>query len=212
MEEPPGPAARRLRGFKRLLSNAGLVLVQMGMVWSERNARWGQFAMVRTILVLTLLLMSNSTVAFADTPSVLVNPSKEQLSLQVLPPEQFFGEASMSYAVAKKIPDILVKLFCYCGCDETDNHKYLLDCFKDLHGRDCYICQQEAMAAFQLVKDKITLGNIQKQIDLKWAQQYPFATPSQALKDYRAAKLYDVMPQSKTKLPNGGGTCCHRLQ
>jgi uncharacterized protein with PCYCGC motif len=38
-------------------------------------------------------------------------------------------------------------LHCYCGCDKTDGHKNLLDCFRDTHGSTCAICCGEARDA-----------------------------------------------------------------
>src|SRR5580692_603585 len=58
---------------------------------------------------------------------------------QVLPAEQFFGEAQAGYTAAAQIPDICEKLFCYCGCDSTDKHQSLLDCFTSDHGADCSV-------------------------------------------------------------------------
>jgi hypothetical protein len=109
----------------------------------------------------------------------------------VLPPEQFFGAAAMGYSAAKQIPQTCSKLFCYCGCDITDNHRNLLDCFTNPHGADCHMCQSEALMAFRLRKGGQPLGEVQRQIDISYARQYPYVDPSPALKRYRATRLYD---------------------
>jgi hypothetical protein len=83
----------------------------------------------------------------------------------VLPPSQFFGAAAMGYAAAKAVPKVCHKLFCYCGCDITDRHKNLLDCFVTIHGADCHICQEEALMALKMNRAEKNLEAIQKSVD-----------------------------------------------
>ena len=60
-----------------------------------------------------------------------------------LDPQQFQGDTRLAYEAAQKHPDLLAQLHCYCGCQEHEGHKSLLDCFRtdhgarmrDLHGR-----------------------------------------------------------------------------
>src|SRR5579871_413239 len=56
---------------------------------------------------------------------------------KVLDPEKFFGDAQVGYQAAQQCPEIIAKLFCYCGCDISDSHTSLLDCFTTDHGADC---------------------------------------------------------------------------
>ena len=45
------------------------------------------------------------------------------------------GRASLAYAVAKKYPEVMDQVYCYCKCDRPPfNHKSLLSCFTDSHG------------------------------------------------------------------------------
>ncbi len=54
----------------------------------------------------------------------------------VLNPSLFRGMASTAYAAAKKYPEVMDQVFCYCTCDEPPvNHKSLLSCFTDNHGK-----------------------------------------------------------------------------
>ncbi len=54
---------------------------------------------------------------------------------EVLDPAMFSGQTRMAYAVAKKYPEMLNEVFCYCFCDEPPfNHKTLLSCFATKHG------------------------------------------------------------------------------
>ena len=64
-----------------------------------------------------------------------------------LDPKNFQGTVREAYEVAEKDPALLAQLHCYCGCDKTDGHKNLLDCFRDTHGSTCAICCGEARDA-----------------------------------------------------------------
>ena len=53
----------------------------------------------------------------------------------VLDPAMFTGQTRMAYAAAKKYPEILNEVYCYCYCDEEPfNHHTLLSCFTENHG------------------------------------------------------------------------------
>ena len=54
----------------------------------------------------------------------------------VLDPSLFTGMARAAYAAAKKYPDVMDQVFCYCKCDEPPfSHKSLLSCFTDNHAK-----------------------------------------------------------------------------
>jgi hypothetical protein len=53
----------------------------------------------------------------------------------ILDPSMFSGRTKAAYAAAKKYPEVLDQVFCYCTCDQPPvNHKSLLSCFTDNHG------------------------------------------------------------------------------
>jgi hypothetical protein len=59
----------------------------------------------------------------------------EKETRPVLDPAMFSGQVRMAYAAAKKYPEILNEVFCYCYCDAAPfNHKTLLSCFTGKHG------------------------------------------------------------------------------
>lgn len=118
----------------------------------------------------------------------------------VLDPDKYSGQARAGYAACKEIPQICDKLFCYCGCDLTDCHGSLLDCFTNDHGEDCHICQEEAIVALKLHKKGKTLTAIQKEVDKKFEKEYPFEVESPALQKYKANRLWDM---GKKKAPSG---------
>jgi hypothetical protein len=130
------------------------------------------------------------------------------LAKEVINPEKFSGPVATGYRAAQKSKEICVKLFCYCGCDLTDEHTSLLDCFTCMHGVDCPICQEEAIIAHHMKGQGKTLGQIQRTIDEKFSVQYPWDKPSPALERYlktiRAYRdtdsTYSVKPVVKAAL------------
>ncbi len=77
-----------------------------------------------------------------------------------LDPKLFKGEVREAYAVAEQDPALLAQLHCYCGCDKTEGHKSLLDCFRDKHGSTCAICVGEAREAQVLAKQGMPIEQI----------------------------------------------------
>jgi Protein of unknown function with PCYCGC motif len=78
-----------------------------------------------------------------------------------LDPKQFVGEIRKAYEDAGKHPELFVQLHCYCGCDKTDGHKSLLDCYRDYHGATCQICTDEALQASQMYEQGSPVAQIQ---------------------------------------------------
>ena len=50
-----------------------------------------------------------------------------------LPPDMFTGTVRQAYQVAADMPEVLAELNCHCGCDRSQGHRNLLDCFSDTH-------------------------------------------------------------------------------
>jgi Protein of unknown function with PCYCGC motif len=143
-----------------------------------------------------------------------VPPSTDR---KVMDPEQFFGDSKVGYLAAQQCPEVIAKLLCYCGCDTTDKHTSLLDCFASDHGADCKICTDEALMALTLKKQDKSIAQIQQAVDTKFTKEYPFEKPSKALLDYRAHRLYKasakadaITPSATPKLKPGKaiGNCC----
>ena len=51
----------------------------------------------------------------------------------ILSPDRFVGKAARAYQIAREIPEVLDKLYCYCRCRENFGHKNLLSCYVDNH-------------------------------------------------------------------------------
>ncbi len=50
-----------------------------------------------------------------------------------LPPSLFVGQVARAYGVAREIPEVLDKLYCYCRCKESIGHLNLLTCYTERH-------------------------------------------------------------------------------
>lgn len=50
-----------------------------------------------------------------------------------LPPTLFTGTVREAYQIARDIPQVLDRLYCYCRCKENFNHLNLLTCYTDNH-------------------------------------------------------------------------------
>lgn len=90
-----------------------------------------------TILVVLVILLVNGNILLGDSAvekgkSFYVKGGETR---PVLNPLMFTGMAREAYIVAKKYPEILDQVYCYCYCDRQPfNHKSLLSCFTDRHG------------------------------------------------------------------------------
>jgi len=54
-------------------------------------------------------------------------------SRPTLSPQQFSGKVQKAYTIARMIPEVLDRLYCYCRCRENFGHKNLLTCYVDTH-------------------------------------------------------------------------------
>ena len=87
-----------------------------------------------------------------------------------LPASQFIGKTREAYAVAKKIPETLAQLPCYCECDRGFGHKSLHTCFMDDHASHCAVCVDEALLAYKLQKEeKLTPAEVRDRIIAQYA-------------------------------------------
>jgi hypothetical protein len=50
-----------------------------------------------------------------------------------LDPARFVGKAAVTHRIAREIPEVLDRLYCYCECDKSIGHKSLLSCYTDGH-------------------------------------------------------------------------------
>jgi len=71
--------------------------------------------------------------------------------------------AKASYVVAKKDPQLIAQLPCFCYCERW-GHTSLHDCFVSEHAETCDICMKEALHADQLAKQGMSPVEIRETI------------------------------------------------
>ncbi len=76
-----------------------------------------------------------------------------------------YPRVQATYKHAKKVPEVLDGLHCYCECGMHSGHYSLLDCFKSEHGAGCDICLTEAAMAYDLHNQGKSLHQIRTAID-----------------------------------------------
>jgi hypothetical protein len=91
-----------------------------------------------------------------------------------LNPELFDGETRAAYLAAQRHPDLLVQLDCYCGCEQHEGHKNLLDCFRSNHGATCATCTGEAVTASQLFENGTPVEQIRAILRQRYANGSQF--------------------------------------
>ena len=87
-----------------------------------------------------------------------------------LSPELFTGNTKLAYRAAKEIPQTLAQLPCYCHCDRGHNHKSLYSCFESEHGENCGICIGEAVMAYNLEKQGVSVSEIRNRVIAAYGQ------------------------------------------
>jgi hypothetical protein len=107
--------------------------------------------------------------ADATSPAASAKPGDPAENLRLtLDPNQFKGEVREAYEIARKDPALLSQLHCYCGCDKTEGHRSLLDCYRDKHGSTCSICVGEAREAEQLAKQGMPVEQIRDSLRARY--------------------------------------------
>jgi len=90
-----------------------------------------------------------------------------------LPVSGFVGKTREAYEVAKKIPQTLAQLPCYCECDIGFGHKSLHTCFVNDHASGCAVCVDEALLAYKLQKEqRLTPEQVREKIIEKYSAEH----------------------------------------
>ena len=92
--------------------------------------------MTAGLLTLGTLVMSQAESTPQHAPTTPSEPSSAARSAALpatLPPDMFSGTVRQAYQVAADMPGVLAELNCHCGCDRSQGHRNLLDCFSDTH-------------------------------------------------------------------------------
>jgi hypothetical protein len=132
------------------------------------------------LLSVFLLMLSLNSLVWAESPKgsdpagqTQATPAAKSEALPTpLPAEQFKGRAREAYQAAADLPDVFTQISCYCGCDKSRGHRYLLDCFTDEHGAECNHCMSEALDASAMFKSGVPPEEIRQFIDQKYGQKH----------------------------------------
>jgi hypothetical protein len=79
-----------------------------------------------------------------------------------LDPGLFQGPTRQAYLVAQQHPELLAQLDCYCGCEQHEGHKNLLECFRTNHGAGCETCVGEAVTAGRMADSGTPIDQIRQ--------------------------------------------------
>jgi Protein of unknown function with PCYCGC motif len=86
-------------------------------------------------------------------------------------PDLYRGDTRQAYLVAREHPDLLAQLDCYCGCEQNEGHKSLLDCFRTNHGASCDICIGEAVTAEQMLTQGTPIDQIRDALRTRYGHR-----------------------------------------
>ena len=89
---------------------------------------------------------------------------------KVLDPQRFSqAEVRHGYWVARQVPALLNKLYCWCGCENRGEHRSNLQCFEDAMAVDCRVCLGTAEIAYAMSQKGIRdAARIQAAVDIVW--------------------------------------------
>ena len=142
------------------------------------SLRKGTSRMKKIWLITISLVLGFSVLLQAESskkPSVPATPNKAPAATATLPTplpaDRFQGRVRAAYKAAAEIPDVIAGLACYCGCNKSQGHRNLLDCFVDEHGATCNHCVNEALDAHAMFMTGAPPAEIRQFIDEKYGPQ-----------------------------------------
>ena len=105
---------------------------------SKKMSKYPLFAMIAgAVLVLAGVFFLYQVEKPSAQSSQPTEVQKANLNLResrpTLSPQQFSGRVQKAYTIARMIPEVLDRLYCYCRCRENFGHKNLLTCYVDTH-------------------------------------------------------------------------------
>ncbi len=122
--------------------------------------------MIVGVLIVAMVILISAAVYRVGAANLASPPASESLTLN---PYQFQGETRTAYEVAQKHPELLAQLDCYCGCEQHEGHKNLLDCFRTNHGAGCNTCTGEAVTAGKLADGGMPVEQIREALRTQYA-------------------------------------------
>jgi hypothetical protein len=114
-QDRTGAAGSRWRWYGGLAGLAVLAVVAGALLWpAETRAPGASAGGVRT------------------APAAPAGVARRE-TRPTLDPARFVGKARLAHQVAREMPDVLDRLYCYCECDKHRGHRSLLSCYVDGH-------------------------------------------------------------------------------
>lgn len=86
-------------------------------------------------------------------------------------PELYRGDTRQAYIVAREHPELLAQLDCYCGCEQNEGHKNLLDCYRTNHGAACDVCMGEALTGAQMLAQGTPIDQIREALRARYGHR-----------------------------------------
>jgi len=139
-----------------ILASSVAAILALAYLWPASSAKSGQMCLAGRCCC----------AGRAEAQTVAANAAQERLTLD---PNQFIGPVKQAYTIAEKNPALLAQLHCYCGCDKSEGHQSLLDCYRSRHGASCEICTEEALLAERMSEQGSPVEQIRDAIRRKFA-------------------------------------------
>jgi hypothetical protein len=73
-----------------------------------------------------------------------------------------------AYEAARRYPQVLDGIYCYCHCSKHSGHRSLLTCFESRHGAACDVCMAEAILAARMHEQGAGLDQIRQAVDARF--------------------------------------------
>lgn len=129
-------------------------------------------------IIFTVFIFMSAVAAYAFLSGG--SPGSKAKSSVSLPDYAYYSQKTFdTYTIATKIPDVLQKLPCYCGCGVHSGHKSVKNCFLkdtggyDDHGAYCDMCMDEVLDAYTWYIDGLSIKEIRQGIDKKYGKFGP---------------------------------------
>lgn len=128
-------------------------------------------------IIFTIFIFVSAVAAYAFLSGGSPGSKAKSISL---PDYAYYSQKTFdTYTIATKIPEVLEKLPCYCGCGVHSGHKSVKNCFLkdtggyDDHGTYCDMCMDEVLDAYKWYIDGLSIKEIRQRIDEKYGKFGP---------------------------------------
>ncbi|MEE8430574.1 MAG: CYCXC family (seleno)protein [Candidatus Desulfatibia sp.] len=107
-------------------------------------------------------------IAIKDVSAANIDALRGGETRPALSPALFIGKTARAYKTARKNPELLDSIYCYCNCKQSLGHKSLLTCFVGKHAANCDICQDQALYAYSLYQKDNDIAKMRVAVDKRF--------------------------------------------